>query len=154
MRPMYPMSGGDGLALQAPAPHRGGGGERRGFTDDRFRRRLHGRADHLCGLRRRRVGGDRIFAALSRPIPRRRPRSAGAAAGELRAVSAGEQPIRRNIVVQRWGTPQGTVGSVNEPRERAENGVCFNEKWLYRVPGRGTQPGYERIVYWLRYDFV
>jgi hypothetical protein len=58
------------------------------------------------------------------------------------------------MAVQRWGTPQATVGSVNEPRERAENGVVFNEKWLYRVRGRGAEPGYERIVYWLRYDFV
>jgi hypothetical protein len=69
-------------------------------------------------------------------------------------VSTAAQPIRRNMVVQRWGTPQATVGSVNEPRERSENGVCFNERWLYRVAGHGSEPGYERIVYWLRYDFV
>jgi len=69
-------------------------------------------------------------------------------------MTGADPPIRRNMVVQRWGTPQATVGSVNEPRERTENGVCFNEKWLYRVRGRGTTPGYERIVYWLRYDFV
>jgi len=63
-------------------------------------------------------------------------------------------PVRRNMVVQCWGTPQETVGSVNEPRERSENGVAFNERWLYRIRGHGAEPGYERIVYWLRYDFV
>ncbi len=69
-------------------------------------------------------------------------------------MSSAAQPIRRNMIVQRWGTPAATVGSVNEPRERSENGVAFNEKWLYRVPGHGAEPGYERIIYWLRYDFV
>jgi len=69
-------------------------------------------------------------------------------------VSSAAQPIRRNMIVQRWGTPAATVGSVNEPRERSENGVAFNEKWLYRVPGHGAEPVYERIIYWLRYDFV
>ena len=69
-------------------------------------------------------------------------------------MSAVGRRIRRNLVVQCWGTPQAAVGSVNEPRDRSENGVCFNEKWLYRVPGHGTEPGYERIVYWMRYDFV
>ena len=61
-------------------------------------------------------------------------------------MSSAGQPIRRNMIVQRWGTPAATVGSVNEPRERSENGVAFNEKWLYRVPGHGAEPGYERIV--------
>ena len=56
-------------------------------------------------------------------------------------MSSAGQPIRRNMIVQRWGTPAATVGSVNEPRERSENGVAFNEKWLYRVPGHGAEPG-------------
>ncbi len=69
-------------------------------------------------------------------------------------MSAGGGTIRRNLVVQRWGTPQRTFGSLNEPRERQENGVTFNEKWVYRLPR--VEPGdpRERIVYWHRYDFV
>ena len=62
--------------------------------------------------------------------------------------------IRRNLVVQRWGTPHCTIGSLNEPREREENGVTFNEKWLYRLPRVEPNDPHERIVYWHRYDFV
>jgi len=62
--------------------------------------------------------------------------------------------IRRNLVVQRWGTPQTTVGSLNEPREREENGVGFNEKWVYRLPRVEPDDPCERLVYWHRYDFV
>ena len=62
--------------------------------------------------------------------------------------------IRRNLVVQRWGTPQRTIGSLNEPREREENGVTFNEKWVYRLPRVEPDDPRERIVYWHRYDFV
>ncbi len=62
--------------------------------------------------------------------------------------------IRRNLIVRRWGTPQRTIGSVNEPREHEEHGVVFNEKWVYRLPRvEPNDPG-ERIVYWHRYDFV
>ena len=62
-------------------------------------------------------------------------------------------PIVRNLVVQCWGTPQVTVGSVNEPREMEEHGVRFNEKWVYRLGKRAGEPR-ERILYWLRYDFL
>lgn len=62
--------------------------------------------------------------------------------------------IRRNMVVQRWGTPQLTVGSLNEPREREEHGVRFNEKWIYPAPRDEPSRPRERIIYWLRYDFV
>ncbi len=60
----------------------------------------------------------------------------------------------RNLVVQRWGTPQVTIGSVNEPREAEENGVRFNEKWIYRNLPSALAPARERWVYWNRYDFV
>jgi hypothetical protein len=69
-------------------------------------------------------------------------------------VSAAERQIRRNAVVQRWGTPHETVGSLNEPREREENGVVFNEKWVYRLPRPEPTDPRARIVYWKRYDFV
>jgi hypothetical protein len=36
--------------------------------------------------------------------------------------------ISRNVVVQCFGTPNVTVGSVNEPREMEEHGLRFNEK--------------------------
>lgn len=62
--------------------------------------------------------------------------------------------VTRNLVVQRWGTPQETVGSVNEPREMTEHGLRFNERWIYRNP-KG-EPGHplERVLYWHRYDFM
>ncbi len=62
--------------------------------------------------------------------------------------------ISRNQIVQLWGTPAVTVGSVNEPRESQEHGHRFNEKWVYRLPTAGADDPSERIIYWLRYDFV
>jgi hypothetical protein len=62
--------------------------------------------------------------------------------------------IKRNMVVQRWGTPQETVGSLNEPREREEHGHRFNEKWIYRAPRDDPRRPRQRMIYWLRYDFV
>lgn len=62
--------------------------------------------------------------------------------------------MTRNLVVRRWGTPQATVGSVNEPRVKEENGVRFNEKWVYREPLGDQRRPRERVVYWDRYDFV
>jgi hypothetical protein len=74
---------------------------------------------------------------------------------ELRAVSdAGERRVRRNQVVQRWGTPDATVGSVNEPRTFEEHGVRANEKWIYRRKDDDPREPRERIIYWFRYDFV
>ena len=66
----------------------------------------------------------------------------------------GERRVRRNQVVQRWGTPQATAGSVNEPRTLEEHGVRANEKWIYRRKDDDPQEPRERIIYWLRYDFV
>ena len=62
--------------------------------------------------------------------------------------------IHRNAIVRRWGTPQQTVGSLNEPREREEHGVRFNEKWVYALAHPHPDDPVRRIVYWLRYDFV
>jgi hypothetical protein len=63
-------------------------------------------------------------------------------------------PVVRNVVVQRWGTPNETMGSVNEPREREERGHRYNEKWTYRLAATTPNQPTERVVYWLRYDFV
>jgi hypothetical protein len=62
--------------------------------------------------------------------------------------------VTRNHVVQRWGTPHATVGSVNEPRETEEHGVRFNEKWVYRLPQLDPRKPKERVLYWMRYDLV
>lgn len=62
--------------------------------------------------------------------------------------------IVRNEVVQRFGTPDVTIGSVNEPRELEEHGYRFNEKWIYRLERPTADAPVERHVYWLRYDFV
>lgn len=60
----------------------------------------------------------------------------------------------RNQIVQVWGTPNATFGSVNEPRESEEHGYRFNEKWIYRLVATAEDEPVERVVYWLRYDFV
>ena len=46
-----------------------------------------------------------------------------------------------------WGEPDASEGSVNDPRTREENGVRYNEKWIYLLP-----EGERRIVYWHRYN--
>ncbi len=63
-------------------------------------------------------------------------------------------PVLRNVVVKYFGTPNATEGSVNEPREREEHGMEFNEKWLYRRPHNDPADALERIIYWHRYDYV
>ena len=62
--------------------------------------------------------------------------------------------VARNVVVQCWGTPHLTVGSVNEPREMEEHGHRFNEKWVYRIANADPDQPRERLIYWQRYDFV
>ncbi|MCX8073318.1 MAG: hypothetical protein N3C12_12840 [Candidatus Binatia bacterium] len=62
--------------------------------------------------------------------------------------------IRRNDVVKLFGTPDVAEGSVNEPREREENGFRYNERWLYKRPRNDPAHAYERVIYWHRYDFV
>jgi hypothetical protein len=66
----------------------------------------------------------------------------------------GARRVRRNQVVQRWGTPDVTVGSVNEPRSFEEHGVRANEKWIYRCKDDDLRELRERVIYWYRYDFV
>jgi hypothetical protein len=63
-------------------------------------------------------------------------------------------PILRNQVVKFFGTPDVTDGTVNEPRERHEHGLRFNEKWTYRHPLRDPAGAIERVIYWRRYDYV
>lgn len=77
----------------------------------------------------------------------------GAATG-AGAVAAGAPTIRRDDVVELFGTPDQTAGSVNEPRLQVEHGFQFNEKWIYDRPRREPTRPRARVIYWQRYDFV
>jgi hypothetical protein len=63
-------------------------------------------------------------------------------------------PIYRNLVVKYFGTPDVAAGTVNEPRERQEHGLRFNEKWTYHHPRLDPSGAAERVIYWRRYDYV
>jgi hypothetical protein len=63
-------------------------------------------------------------------------------------------PVVRNKVVRCLGTPNVTVGSVNEPREQEEHGLRFNEKWIYKLSQATPDQPKERVIYWHRYDYV
>lgn len=60
----------------------------------------------------------------------------------------------RNAIVAILGTPDRTEGSLDEPRTREENGVRFNERWLYTHLRDDPSGAPMRIIYWLRYDFL
>ena len=55
----------------------------------------------------------------------------------------------RGEVWRRFGEPRSQDGSVNEPRTREACGVRWNERWRYVDP---EGAGWDRIVFWLRYD--
>ena len=57
------------------------------------------------------------------------------------------ESLKHRDVRDRWGIPDQSEGSVNNPRTREENGIRFNEKWVYFLEGGGR-----RLVYWQRYD--
>ena len=71
--------------------------------------------------------------------------------GELRGMS--EHRPARNAIVAILGTADRTEGSLNDPREREEDGVRFNEKWIYTHLRRDPAGAAMRTVYWMRYDF-
>jgi hypothetical protein len=64
------------------------------------------------------------------------------------------KPVTRNSVVSLLGTPHAVEGSLNDPVEREEFGIHYNEKWTYE--GLGDDPAGipNRVIYWHRYDFV
>jgi hypothetical protein len=62
--------------------------------------------------------------------------------------------ITRNLVVARLGTPDKTEGSLNDPVEREENGIHFNEKWIYSHLHDDPAGAAQRTIYWHRYDFT
>ena len=71
-----------------------------------------------------------------------------------RSGSAAGHSIQRDDVVGLFGTPDQTVGSVNEPVLQVEHGFEFNEKWIYERPRREPTRPRARVIYWQRYDFV
>ena len=71
--------------------------------------------------------------------------------GELRGMND-HRPVR-NAIVAILGTPDRTEGSLDDPREREEDGVRFNEKWIYTHLHRDPAGAAMRAVYWMRYDF-
>lgn len=62
--------------------------------------------------------------------------------------------IDRDTAVRRFGQPAKTWGSVNEPRYREEDGLKFNEMWVYKSPRDLSPEWAERVLYWFRYDLV
>ena len=64
------------------------------------------------------------------------------------------QPVTRNSVVSLLGTPHATEGSLNDPVEREESGIHYNEKWTYADLGDDPAGVPNRVIYWHRYDFV
>jgi hypothetical protein len=64
------------------------------------------------------------------------------------------ESVRRNAIVALLGTPNRTEGSLNDPRLYDENGLRFNEKWVYDHLTHDPAGVPMRIVYWWRYDFV
>ncbi len=62
--------------------------------------------------------------------------------------------VSRNAVVELLGTPQRTLGSVNDPREQEENGTRFNDKWIYTGLVNDPSGLPERVICWHRYDFT
>jgi hypothetical protein len=73
-------------------------------------------------------------------------------AGAPHATSPGT-PTRNQIVLL-LGTPDETVGAVNEARIQEEHGVEFNERWIYNQPRHEPTRPLARIIYWNRYDLV
>jgi hypothetical protein len=65
-----------------------------------------------------------------------------------------ERPVTRNRVVSLLGTPHAVEGSLNDPVEREEFGIHYNEKWTYEDLGDDPAGLPNRAIYWHRYDFV
>jgi hypothetical protein len=63
-------------------------------------------------------------------------------------------PITRNSVVSLLGTPHAVEGSLNDPVEREEMGIQYNEKWSYHDLRNDPAGVPNRVIYWHRYDFV
>jgi hypothetical protein len=56
-------------------------------------------------------------------------------------------PLTHGQARARWGLPDASEGSVNDPRTLEEHGLLYNEKWIYL-----QAEGARLLVYWHRYD--
>ncbi len=70
------------------------------------------------------------------------------------ATATSQRKLTRNDIVRLFGTPNDTVGSVNEPRQQHESGFQYNERWIYDRPKNEPSRPKARVIYWQRYDFV
>jgi hypothetical protein len=66
------------------------------------------------------------------------------------ATSPPERP-NRGSVWKLLGAPTDQQGSVNDPRTHEEQGLTWNEKWIYRA---AHGEAVKRVVFWNRYDFL
>ncbi|MGH7933492.1 MAG: hypothetical protein ACREQN_10030 [Candidatus Binataceae bacterium] len=64
------------------------------------------------------------------------------------------EKLARNPLVELLGTPDRTEGSLNSPVELEENGISYNEKWLYEHLREDPAGVPIRAIYWHRYDFM
>jgi hypothetical protein len=62
--------------------------------------------------------------------------------------------VTRNSVVLLLGTPHHAEGSLNDPVEREEFAIHYNEKWSYQDLGNDPAGVPNRVIYWHRYDFI
>ena len=62
--------------------------------------------------------------------------------------------VTHNAVVAMLGTPDHTAGSLNNPVELEEFGIHYNEKWTYDHLVSDPAGVPQRVIYWMRYDFV
>ena len=69
--------------------------------------------------------------------------------GSSGLAKAVPRSVSREHVWSLLGAPTDQLGSVNDPRTHEEQGVRWNEKWIYR-DGRDVV----RVVLWNRYDFL
>ncbi len=65
-----------------------------------------------------------------------------------------KQSVSRNQIVALLGTPDRTAGSLNSPIELEENGIPFNEKWIYEHLVDDPAGAPMRVIYWHRYDLT
>jgi hypothetical protein len=61
--------------------------------------------------------------------------------------------VTRNQVVAMFGTPDHVEGSLNSPIELDDQGIHYNEKWLYSHLDADPAGAAMRTIYWHRYDF-
>src|ERR1700674_5882397 len=106
---------------------------------------------HLRARRWRCVGVARFSQTIPRRLRGSYRRQKMPLPGELRRMS---KRVTHNAVVAMLGTPDHNAGSLNNPVELEEFGIHFNEKWTYDHLVSDPAGVPQRVIYWMRYDFV